>query len=111
MFGSDFLQPCVNLRLWLEHSLKQPEFSVVLGKFQLGAAVEKKEKAPMEAKPKKEAAPKGATAKKEIEGKACEFFCLDWNVLQGTSRSHITEMCEQHLKFLCFFEEIDEVLD
>ena len=49
VFGSDFLQPCVNLRRWFEHSLKQPEFSAVLGKSQLGAAVDKKEKAPMEA--------------------------------------------------------------
>ena len=80
VFGSDFLQPCVNLRRWLEFSLKQPELSAVLGKSQFGAAVEKKEKAPMKAKPKKEAAPKEATAKKEIAGKACEFFCLDWNV-------------------------------
>merc|ERR1712136_453317 len=68
VFGSDFLQPCVNLRRCLEHSLKQPELSAVLGKSQFGAAVEKKEKAPMKAKPKKEAAPKEATAKKEIAG-------------------------------------------
>jgi len=58
VLGSDFLQPCVNLRRWFEHSLKQPEFSAVLGKSQLGAAVEKKEKASREAKPKKEAVPK-----------------------------------------------------
>ena len=64
VFGSDFLQLCVNLRRWFEHSLKQPEFSAVLGKSQLGAAVEKEEKAPNGSQAKERSCSQGSDSEK-----------------------------------------------